>query len=185
MIDFRPELKKLHAEITASIEQVDPEQIAAFITLVKGARRIACYGVGREGLILKGLAMRLYHLGFQSGVVGDMTIFPLAQEDLLIISAGPGYFSTVDALRRVAQEAGAKVFTFTAQKNGKIAQNSDAKLVLPAQTAADQGNEESVLPMGSLYELGLFTLCELIVAALFDQTGTPVEAAFSRHTNLE
>ncbi|HEY0792529.1 MAG TPA: hypothetical protein VGD78_15805 [Chthoniobacterales bacterium] len=59
--------------------------------------------------------MRLYHLGFQSSVVGDMTAFPVRGNDLLVLSAGAGYFSTVDALRRVAQEAGANVFCFTAQ----------------------------------------------------------------------
>jgi 6-phospho-3-hexuloisomerase len=185
MINFQTELRKLHAEITASIERVDPQQIAALIAMVKGSRRIACYGVGREGLILKGLAMRLYHLGFQSSVVGDMTAFPVGPEDLLVVSAGPGYFATVDALRRVAQEAGAKVFSFTAQPGGKVAEKSDARLVVPAQTAADRGKADSVLPMGSLYELTLFTLCELIVAALFAETKTPVEDAFSRHTNLE
>lgn len=31
-------------------------------------RRIAVHGVGREGLALKGLAMRLYHMGLQVGV---------------------------------------------------------------------------------------------------------------------
>ena len=30
------------------------------------------YGCGREGLQMRGLAMRLYHLGLQANMVGDM-----------------------------------------------------------------------------------------------------------------
>src|SRR5271165_830838 len=62
------------------------------------ARRIACYGVGREGLMMKALCMRLMHLGLNAHVVGDMTTPPVGKGDLLLVSAGPGSFSTVLAL---------------------------------------------------------------------------------------
>jgi 6-phospho-3-hexuloisomerase len=178
-------LKKLHAEIEASIQAIDPRQIASLIQLVTESQRVALYGVGREGLMLKGFAMRLYHLGFRSSVVGDMTAFPVGQNDLLVVSAGPGHFSTVDALRKTAQKAGAKVFCFTAQDNSEVALLSDARLVIPAQTAADHDQGKSTVPMGSLYELALFSLLELIVAELFVQTRTAIPEAYARHTNLE
>jgi len=178
-------LKKLHAEVEASIQAIDPSQIASLIQLVTESQGVALYGVGREGLVLKGFAMRLYHLGFRSSVVGDMTAFPVGQNDLLVISAGPGHFSTIDALRKTAQKAGAKVFCFTAQEDSEVALQSDGRLVIPAQTAADQDQGKSTIPMGSLYELALFSFLELIVAKLFVQTSTAVQEAYGRHTNLE
>src|SRR6185295_16665997 len=54
------------------------------------ARHIACYGVGREGLMMKDLCMRLMHLGLDAHVVGDMTTPQLGSGDLLLVSAGPG-----------------------------------------------------------------------------------------------
>ena len=82
------------------------------------ARRIACYGVGREGLMMKALCMRLMHLGLNAHVVGDMTSTPVGKGDLLLVSAGPGSFSTVLALLSVAREAGARTMVVTAQPTG-------------------------------------------------------------------
>src|SRR5213594_3001193 len=72
------------------------------------ARRIACYGVGREGLMMKALCMRLMHLGLDAHAAGDVTTPPVGRGDLLIASAGPGSFTTVMALVGVAGEAGAR-----------------------------------------------------------------------------
>jgi 6-phospho-3-hexuloisomerase len=185
MIDLDTSLKKLHREVEASIQAIDSREVTSFVESLTNSGRVAFYGVGREGLMLKGFAMRLYHLGFKSGVVGDMTAFPVGSGDLLVVSAGPGHFSTVDALRQVAQKAGAKVFCFTAQKDSALARQSDGRLVIPAQTAADQDQGKSAVPMGSLYELALFSLLELVVAELFVQTRTEVHDAYLRHTNLE
>ncbi|MFN8450573.1 MAG: hypothetical protein U0521_18795 [Anaerolineae bacterium] len=41
-------------------------------------------------MMIKALAMRLMHLGFDTHVVGDVTTPPLGAGDLLIVSAGPG-----------------------------------------------------------------------------------------------
>src|ERR1700676_4250722 len=79
------------------------------------ARRIACYGGGREGLMMKALCMRLMHLGLDAHVVGDMTAPPVGKGDLLLVSAGPGTFSTVLALLGVARAAEARTMVITAQ----------------------------------------------------------------------
>jgi 6-phospho-3-hexuloisomerase len=39
-------------------------------------RRIACYGVGPEGLMMRARCMRFMHLGLDAHVVGDMTTPP-------------------------------------------------------------------------------------------------------------
>jgi D-arabinose 5-phosphate isomerase GutQ len=55
---------------------------------------------------MKGLAMRLFHMGMNAFVVGEMTATALGRGDLLLTSAGPGYFSTVTSLSGEAQRAG-------------------------------------------------------------------------------
>src|SRR3712207_7519677 len=68
--------------------------------------------------LFRSLAMRLFHLGRRAAMVGDMTTPPIGRGDLLVVSAGPGYFSTVAGLMGVAREAGARTLLVTAQPEG-------------------------------------------------------------------
>src|SRR5882672_5765746 len=101
------------------------------------ARRIACYGVGREGLMMRALCMRLMHLGLDAHVVGDMTTPPLAAGDALVVSAGPGSFSTVNAVLAVARSAGTRTVVVTAQPGGAAPRSADVVIHISAQTMAD------------------------------------------------
>lgn len=173
-------------ELRAVAEAFDYAQIDLAVTAIMGSNRIALYGVGREGLQIKGLAMRLFHLGCKVSVVGDMTTPPLGQGDLLIVSAGPGYFSTVEALMRTAAEAGARTLCVTACPDADLPRAADMQLCIPAQTMADdQGSKVSVLPMGSLYEGAQYVLFEILVLALRDAMGVTIEDMRENHTNLE
>ena len=96
--------RKALDELAAVLDRVDAAQLDAALQAITAAGRIALYGVGREGLQIKGLAMRLYHLGLDATVVGDMNCPPLGAGDLLVVSAGPGHFSTVEALLKVARQ---------------------------------------------------------------------------------
>jgi 6-phospho-3-hexuloisomerase len=150
------------------------------------ARRIACYGVGREGLMMKALCMRLMHLGLEAHVVGDMTTPPIGPGDLLLVSAGPGEFSTVLALMSVARNAGARSLVVTAQPDRAAAANADVVVHLPAQTMAnDQSGVTSLLPMGSLYEAVQLIFFDLVSIMLREKTGQSPEKMRQRHTNLE
>jgi len=150
------------------------------------ARTIACYGVGREGLMMKALCMRLMHLGLDAHVVGDMTAPPIGAGDLLLVSAGPGEFSTVLALMGVARKAGARSVVVTAQPGGSAPKQADAVIHLPAQTMAnDQSGVTSLLPMGSLYEAAQLVFFDLISIMLRDQLSQSPAQMRERHTNLE
>lgn len=50
---------KALAELTAVVDRIEPAHCEALITATAGARRIAVYGVGREGLMMRALTMRL------------------------------------------------------------------------------------------------------------------------------
>ena len=130
-------------EVGSVFSALDPDAVDRLCAEILSARRIACYGVGREGLMMKALCMRLMHLGLDAHVVGDMTTPPIGGGDLLLVSAGPGAFSTVLALMGVAREAGARVAVVTAQPAGDAGRSADVVVHLPAQTmATDLGGED-------------------------------------------
>lgn len=151
--------------------------------------RVFLYGVGREGLMLKALCMRLFHLGLSAHFVFDMTTPPITAKDLLIASAGPGGFSTVEAICNAARSDGARVLLLTAQpETGSCVKYASAICYVPAQTMADDADvarSRPLLPMGSVYEGALFVLFEMVVYKLGEVLGESPEAVRSRHTNLE
>lgn len=175
-------------ELWETVKQLDATELHAFVQALSSANHVILHGVGREGLMMRALAMRLFHLGLNAHVLGDMTTPPVGKKDFLIVSAGPGYFSSIAALVNTAQNAGAKVACFTAQPAATLPNNADLILTIPAQTMVDDEEESqtnSVLPMGSLYEGALYIYGELIVLELQQQLGISVDDMRSRHTNLE
>jgi 6-phospho-3-hexuloisomerase len=174
-------------EIRAAVAGIDPAAMAGMVADLAAAKRIVCYGVGREGLMMRALAMRLYHMSLDAHVVGDMSCPPVGPGDLLVVSAGPGGFSTVNGLIGVARRAGARVACVTAQPQGTAPQAADLVFCIPAQTMADdQGAAAtSVLPMGSLFEGAQYLAFELLILALRDHMGLDPQAMRARHTNLE
>lgn len=173
-------------ELSGVFDRLDDAPVEAAVAAIAEAERIALYGVGREGLQIRGLAMRLFHLGRAASVVGDMTTPPLGPGDLLIVSAGPGYFSTVAALLDTAAKAGARTLCVTARPDGPCARAADMVLPVPAQTMADDtGAGASVLPMGSLYEGAQYILFECMILRLRERLAITPEAMRANHTNLE
>ena len=87
----------------------------------RGAKRIVVFGLGREGLQMRGFAMRLFHMGRDVAVWGDMTTPAVGPGDLLFVSAGPGDLATAETLVDIARKAGARTALVTAQPGGELA----------------------------------------------------------------
>lgn len=173
-------------ELRAGCATVSEAEFSGLVDAIASARRIVAYGCGREGLMMRGLAMRLYHLGCDVHMQGDMSCPPLGVGDLLLVSSGPGRLSTVAALIVQAKAAGAKVACITAEPDGPDPQAADLALVIPVQTMArDQSAPTSVLPMGSVFEGAMFLIFELVVLALRPRLAESLETMRARHTNLE
>jgi 6-phospho-3-hexuloisomerase len=175
------------SEIAATFASIDESAVATLVEELAGARRIVLHGVGREGLMMRALTMRLFHMGLDAHPVGDMTTPAIEAGDLLVVSAGPGEFSTVMALIGVARAAGARVAVITAQPGGGAARAADVVMCLPAQTmASDSGpGSSAVLGMGSAFEGAQYVFFEVLVLLLRERLGISAEAMRARHTNLE
>lgn len=173
-------------EIESVFTSLDQKNVDSICNELLKAKRIAFYGVGREGLMMKAFCMRMMHSGLNAYVVGDMTTPPVGVGDLLFVSAGPGNFSTVYALLCVAKEAGARTMIITAQLDGIASCKADVVIHLPAQTMADDLiGTTSLLPMGSLYEIVQLIFFDLISIIIREKTGQTPEQMRARHTNLE
>ena len=175
------------AELAGIFDRIDDGRVDQVAEKIVDAHRIVVLGCGRERLQIMGLAMRLFHMGCKVAVAGDMTTPPVGPGDLLLVTNGPGELPSVEALMRIARDAGAFVILMTAQPASSAVALADFVLVLDAQTMAnDEGaKRRSVLPMGSAYEGGLFILFEVLVLKLRERLGLSLEDMRHNHTNLE
>lgn len=186
MPDFRALVTQAVAELRDATAAIDPAELTALIDAIAVARRIVLHGLGREGLMMRALAMRLFHAGLDAHVLGDMSCPPVSAGDLLIVSAGPGEFATILALVDQAMRAGARTACITAVPLARVPKACDLTLTIPAQTMAnDQTDAGAVLPMGSLFEGAQFLIFEVLILLLRDRIGATPAAMRARHTNLE
>ena len=174
-------------ELGGVFATLDDTQVDALVDRLARARRIVVFGGGREKLQIMGFAMRMFHMGLNASVEGDMTTPAVGKGDVFLLTCGPGHISTAQALVGVAKAAGAEVILITAQPKGRLGPMADLILHLPAQTMADdQGDRKtSVLPMGSLFEGALFVLFEVMVLKLKTRLNITADAMRANHTNLE
>jgi 6-phospho-3-hexuloisomerase len=172
-------------ELAAVAARFDERALDPVVEAIVAARRVMLYGCGREGLMMRALAMRLHHLGLTVCMQGDMTAFPLGPGDLFLCAAGPGELATSSALCRVARGAGSRVLVITAEPDGGTAALADELLVIPAQTMARDVGGASALPMGSLFEGAMFLVFEVLVLRLRDRLGETTASMRARHTNME
>jgi 6-phospho-3-hexuloisomerase len=174
------------SELGQCLAAIDERQVSDLVELLASAKRICIYGCGREGLMMRALAMRMYHLGMDVHMVFDMTTPPVGPGDLLLVSSGPGYTSTVLTMAGEARKAGARTACITAEPDSEVTKLSDFPFVIPAQTMArDESAPSSFLPMGSLFEGAQFLFFEILVMKLRDRLGETAESMRARHTNLE
>ena len=173
-------------ELAQVFDRLPDDGADGLVAAIAAARRIAVFGCGREGLQMRGFAMRLFHMGRDVSVWGDMTTPAVGAGDLLIVSAGPGALATARTLVEIARKAGARTALITARRDGELARLVDVVAVIPAQTMADDlGPAASVLPMGSLFETAQMIFFELVILKLRPIFHETAETMRRRHTNLE
>lgn len=178
-------VRQIMAEIDRVLSRVDEAELDALVEAILQAGQIIVYGLGREGLVMRGLAMRLMHLGLDVAVVGDMTTPPLGSGDLFLVSCGPGYLATVEALVKVARKAGGRVAMITAQPAATLPQQADLRVYLPAQTMAEAEQSSSTQAMGSAFEQAMWLLFDALIPRLQAALGQTAADLRQRHTNME
>ena len=75
-------------ELSRTLNDLDDREIEQAVKEITTAKRIFFAGAGRAGLMMKGFAMRLMHMGFECHVAGDATTPSIQKNDLLIVASG-------------------------------------------------------------------------------------------------
>ena len=154
------------------------------IDAIVAAKKIVVFGCGREGLQMRGFAMRLFHMGRDVAVWGDMTTPPVGPGDLDRLRR-PRLSRERACPPRHRTQSRRRTALVTAQPKGDLAGRSTSSLLFPPRRWRTTAGRLSVLPMGSLFETAQMISFELVVLKLrprFDETprrcalGTPISS---------
>lgn len=180
-------LNQILAELNKTLSQVSNEDADLLAEAILTTNRVFVAGVGRSGLIVRGFAMRLTHMGFNVHIVGDATTPAITSNDLLIIGSGSGSTASLRVITEKARVVSSKIALVSTLNNSPIAQMADIVLVLSAPTLNRNKDTEftSVQPMGSLFEQSMLLTFDALIVILMAKTGINNDAMFARHANLE
>ncbi len=174
-------------ELSQTLSSIDVKYANQFVALLDEADEIFCAGAGRSGFQVKGFAMRLMHMGFQSYVVGETCTPNIKKGDLLVIASGSGETKSLVNYALKAKEVGAKIALITINPDSTIAQKADVVVEIAAVSpkSAIQGKVKSIQPMGSLFEQSEGIFMDIAIMMLMEKRGLDSDKMFSKHANLE
>lgn len=185
MTDTKSLASLAFAELAGVFDRIDAAAAETIAAETIGARRIVLHGLGREGLMIRAFCMRLMHLGLDAHMAGDVTTPPVGPGDLLVTSSGPGNLRSVQTMLELARAAGARTLVLTAQPGGTDPRLADIAVHIPAQTMANDPGSESMLAMGTAYEIAQLILLDIATIRIRELTGQTAEQLRGRHYNLE
>src|SRR5699024_3094916 len=104
-------IEEVVSEVNEVMSLVDENQLEQAEKLIDKDKRIFILGAGRSGLMAKGFAMRLMHIGYTVFVIGE-TITPSIQAgDVLVSVSGSGKTGSVLNPSKKAKETGATLIS--------------------------------------------------------------------------
>ena len=152
-MSFREVANQELLELQEVFSRMSDQDIEPLLEEIISAKKVVCYGAGREGLGLKFFVMRLMHLGKDAHWAMEDTAPNVGEGDVFFVSCGPGFYSHVVYLAELAKKAGARVVTVTADPDSDIGHISDVVCKLPAMAWRAKGDlVQTKQLMGNLYE---------------------------------
>ena len=189
--------KMIVEEHDAVFQKLDMGQLKDFLDAIIAAKHVFVYGTGREGISMRGFAMRLAHLGKPTFWLMDDTTIGMHEGDLFILADGRG---DVGIHRRIVEQAsasGARIAMITGLPEGYLAKNY-ADLILFVHSTVYLGDtskdpdavkQQDVVPteqpMGNQFEQHLYLLMDIIAILLKDEMGLTYADMEARHRNVE
>lgn len=172
-------------ELAQAVDSIADADIVGLAGNILKARNVVCFGAGREGLMMRGFTMRLFHAGITANYIADMTCPALGQGDLLVVAIGPGTLRSVETYATIAREAGATIICITAQPEKVSSDLFDQVIEIRAQTMASDQGSQAALPMGSAFEIALLVMVDLVTNKVRAARQEDAIIMRGRHTNLE
>ncbi|WP_312645542.1 6-phospho-3-hexuloisomerase [Hydrogenoanaerobacterium sp.] len=169
-------------EISGVLERVKPEELSAVADCIQKQHRIFVDGEGRSGLMAKGFAMRLMHLGYQAYVVGETITPAVSQGDVFIAVSGSGESAYVVSDAKKAKEKGCTVVAVTSKPESTVAKAASAILTVPGTVRGDGGESRgSIQLLSSLFDQSLHITLDVLCLMLSRRDHTSNDTATGKH----
>ncbi len=163
-----------------------------FLELIKGAKSIHVYGVGRSGAVALCFAIRLKHfekiIGSKVWWIGDEVREKIERGDVLIAFSGSGETAEVLVVAERARDAGARIISVTSFENSSLAKLSDLVIFIPGGLEKGRGwkyLEAQLKPKafygGGEFELLSYVFQEVMINAIGEYFGIPKEVVIREH----
>ncbi|MEM0260948.1 MAG: 6-phospho-3-hexuloisomerase [Sulfolobales archaeon] len=192
-------MREISSFIMKSIDMISVDQVEKAVKLLvdtyNRGKTVLVMGAGRSGLIGRGFAMRLMHLGFRVYVLGDTIVPPVREGDLVIAISGSGRTKLIVTAAEAAKSVGAKILTITSFPESPLAQISDVVVVVPGRTkvSAEEdyfarqilGIHEPLAPLGTLFEDTTMVFLDSLIVRLMQELNVSEKDMSRRHANIE
>jgi len=191
-------MKVIAANVQAIADEIDYSEVKTLVTDILAAeqnqKRLFVMGAGRSGLVVKGFAMRLMHLGFNVYVVGETVTPAVETDDLLIVISGSGETKSINEMSALAKAKGTRLAAVTSNRDSTLGTISDAIVVVKGRTKASGmdfmerqvvGSHISFAPLGTMFEISTMVFLDGIIAALMEITKKSEEDLKKKHATLE
>jgi 6-phospho-3-hexuloisomerase len=173
-------------EIRRVFERLTDEDVMPALRAIAAAKRVICYGGGREGLGLKFFVMRLMHLGKDAHWAWEDTAPACGKGDVFIVSCGSGRYNHIFYTAEQAKKTGATLIAVTASPNSAFAKLADIVVYLPAASYRAEGDfVPTRQPMGNLYEQSAVLMYDMFAMMLKDIMDISAGEMEARHRNYE
>ncbi len=190
-------MKLMASTISSTAGSLSSEGVGQFIDELIGAKRIYVMGAGRSGLVAKGFAMRLMHLGMRSYVVGE-TITPAMKEgDTIVAYSGSGETKSIAELCETAKSIGGRLCLVTSNKDSRIGRIADCIVVIEShrddvrdesaeyEVRQMRGEHRSFAPLGTIFETSAMIFSDAIISSIMEITECEENDLKCRHANIE
>jgi 6-phospho-3-hexuloisomerase len=156
------------APVARVLARVRLRDVESFETTILSSRRVFLTGLGRTGLIARGFAMRLMHLGRRVYHVGDVITPAIRRGDLLVVCSRTGRSPILRHYMRIARKVGARVALVTADRHSPVASAADVVLELPSETKDPKTlkGRYPEPPLGSVFEQAMLLVLDQVVVRL-------------------
>lgn len=177
-------IEQVMHEVDEVMSLVDESQIDDAENVIQKDRRIFVLGAGRSGLMAKGFAMRLMHIGYTVFVIGE-TITPSVQAgDVLVSVSGSGKTSMVVEPTEKAKKDGVKIVSVTSNAESPLAKLGNAVIVVPGATKAGDG-VKSIQLLSTLFDQSVHITLDVLCLKLSRRDHISNETAKATHSNME
>jgi len=171
-------------DLVRVLKRVKASERKRFVGAIVQSRRVFVTGLGRTGLMARGFAMRLMHLGRRVFHVGDVITPSIGKGDLLIICSRTGRSPVLRHYISIARKAKAQVAVVTAEPRSAAARAADVALAIDDRRTPRRAGARP-LPLGSLFEQALLIVLDHVVLDLMDALDRTEADMRRAHTTFE